>query len=232
MYAGHGGSGSKLRKGLVLDKILIVGHPHGATSYIANLLQSFGLDVRHEDPAGKDGVASWLYAVDDGWREGSVHKGGWVYYRRGKTGNYFPILHQVRDPLNAIRSISVSPKWTQKFRARHIPIDMNKPLVSGIISWVEWHKLCDKISQWTYRVEDLGNPETWKIFKDLCGLSIDSEFPEHLNKKINSKRSGKWELQDHPERWSWKNLSFINCEWAIKAYELARKYGYKYDDGP
>jgi len=204
-------------------KILVIGYAHGGTSFTASLFQHFGLDIRHEDYRGADGVSSWPYAVDDDFLNSVL---GWK--QRGDISQYDIVLHQVRDPLNSIRSVAPEPEWTKIFRKRHLSFfDHDNPLASGLRSWTGWHELCDKIAHWTYKIEDLSNPDIWKKFKELCQLDKNLDYP-NLKKNINSKRNkshGLWKNINN----SWENFKKIDPEFAERAYNLAIKYGYKYD---
>lgn len=215
-----------------MGKILIIGHPHGATSYTASLLQSFGLDIRHEDHRGKDGVVSWLYAVDDSYLNGrrGPRPERVALKQRGPLNQYDIVLHQVRDPLKSIRSIFTSSMWTRKYRKNHIPNLDGSDIVMGMISWVEWHKICDNVSQWTYRVESLSEKIIWNEFKARCQLPNNAEFPTDISTTWNSKRHKIPIVSNYPEEWTWRELSQIDRHWAKQAYHLAKSYGYEYDN--
>lgn len=47
-----------------LRPILVIGHPRCGTGFTANLMRQCNLDVGHEND-GKDGISSWMLAVDD-----------------------------------------------------------------------------------------------------------------------------------------------------------------------
>ena len=154
-------------------KILVIGYAHGGTAYAAKLLRECGLDILHEDWRGKDGISCWPYAVDDPILD---DYGSWK--QRGSLTQYDVILHQVREPLVSIRSVEPEPEWTKRFRERHLPdFKHDNPLVQGMRAWTGWNELCDKISDWTYRVEDLPNDRTWDRFKKLCELDKDLAYP-------------------------------------------------------
>ncbi|MFK4998907.1 hypothetical protein ACI2OX_21260 [Bacillus sp. N9] len=45
-------------------KFLVLGHPRSGTGYMAYLLRQFGYGIGHER-MGKDGISSWMFAVND-----------------------------------------------------------------------------------------------------------------------------------------------------------------------
>ena len=119
--------------------ILVLGHPRSGTSYMAKLMQSFGIDIRHEK-MGKHGISDWMFAVrsdDKPW---------------GKKSNinteFNHIIHIHPNPWRALNSVSFKENLAPKsvaFRRRFINLPESYNIVDiAVESLIEWNELIEK----------------------------------------------------------------------------------------
>jgi hypothetical protein len=90
--------------GRLTARFLVVGHPRSGTRYMAELLQAFGYDVKHE-AVGNDGTSCWCWSTHDPtppWAPGP---------RREIFGT---VIHVLRHPLHAIASIALTDGYECK----------------------------------------------------------------------------------------------------------------------
>lgn len=213
-----------------MKKILVVGYAHGGTGSTALLLQKLGYDIRHDLHTGRHGSVSWLYAVDDEFFDelSRIYPGqrpAWNIKNHGRA-TYDVILHQIRDPLKSIGDASLEPSWTLDFRFRHFPeIRHNNGLIMGLRSWILWHELCEKGSQWSYRVEELNQPDIWRKFLSMCGINTDAKHPLDTAKHNTKRHLHKAWKDDR----TWDELYNLDKGYAIRAYNFATRHGYEYD---
>ena len=99
---------------------LITGCGRSGTMYMAKMLQSAGLDVGHE-ALGQDGVVSSIWAVADDWYPS--------YHQQRKRPAFDVVLHQVREPLATIGSLTTAQPGSWRWNARHIPIRLGEDSV-------------------------------------------------------------------------------------------------------
>jgi len=86
-------------KHLYYRDFLIVGHPRCGTGFTAQFLRQMGLDVGHEAD-GKDGLASWMFAVD-----GAVPYAQSPVARRREAMRWGALIQPVRNIATAVPSI-------------------------------------------------------------------------------------------------------------------------------
>ena len=101
---------------------LCIGHPRCGTTSISYYLTQMGYNVRHEN-MGKNGVSSWMLAIEDeSYPWGNV-KDKFRYYFKN-------VIHVVRNPFDAIPAIILENKYSPcnksyKFRKKHIKKILN-----------------------------------------------------------------------------------------------------------
>jgi GR25 family glycosyltransferase involved in LPS biosynthesis len=122
-------------------RFLVTGHPRSGTKYMAKLLQSLGLDVRHES-MGADGISSWMFAVD----ADKV-----PYTGDGTTLRQFSFQHTilaVRHPLDVLASsMQTEAEPSLKFRRRwsRVPVGYNRH-EEAVHILLAWHDHILKLS--------------------------------------------------------------------------------------
>ena len=119
-------------------RLAVIGAPRSGTRFTSKVLRAWGLDIKHHG-SGEDGIV-------DPYAPGQYP---WMLDPLDTL-----VLHQVRNPYKVVRSLAAcgwmnaATKWlgwaeaTQSLRHR---VDF----------YLEWTGLCDRISAWRYRVEDL-----------------------------------------------------------------------------
>lgn len=116
-----------------IKKVLVVGCPRSGTTYMAQLLQSYGLDVRHEE-MGEDGTSSWPMAT--------CHKGPWG--ARRSNFRFQNTIHVVRDPVRVVASLPTLKKVSWKFMSNYVLICRKaSPLVQAMQACIGWNKLIE-----------------------------------------------------------------------------------------
>ena len=199
----------KVKKAAKQKLILGLGHPRTGTGYTAKLLQSWGLDVKHEK-MGKDGTVDWSLAAGKSlWQD--VDLNGW---------NWQHIIYCVRDPKQSIPSIVYTEdvgNASEKFRKQHGVRGGSNPIVSAINSLYKWDQLISELEpNVIFRIEDEGED----LFKYLEKVGIKVKWDETiLGKKQN--------VREHP---SWDEMiaefGDIPGRAKIKLNSYCRKYGY------
>jgi hypothetical protein len=144
------------------------------------VLRSLGLDVKHH-----------------GWgRDGTVdpYEAGFCNYIDRDV-----VLHQVRDPLKVIGSlvhvdyVRAGVRWLGWSENQEVRYNLR----SRMRWWVEWTDLCDRLADFTYRIEAFPSehfdiptdwnhkghyePVTWKAMLDAS---------LHLSRRVVEKREG------------------------------------------
>lgn len=111
------------------------------------------------------------------------------------------ILHQVRNPLDAIASCQTitDPSW--EYISNFVPIYNDESLVYRCMQyWLHWNRLARESSTWTYKIEEL--PEQYDNFckkikrEDLITQEkkdIIAVFNKNLNTRDTSYRKLKRE---------------------------------------
>ena len=159
--------------------ILITGCPRSGTGYASQIFQAQGLDIGHER-LGTDGVSSWLFAVED-------HRYPWHPPGELRQNYGFEvILHQVRDPLRVLASMTVlrRPDWT--FIGRHLALP-KMPLERRIGFYLHWTELCDRQAHYRYRVEDIA--VEWPRLHQFCGgIAAWTGEAQGISKTYNRRR--------------------------------------------
>ena len=182
---------------------LITGCGRSGTLYTATLLQQAGLDVGHEC-TGVDGAVSSLWAVRDSH---------YPLYHAQSCPDFDVALHQVREPLVTIASLTTAQAASWRWVARHIDIDPRWSVLRIAAEyWLAWNALCEARAVLTYRIEAID--AEWGRICALVGK--DARRPRGLPTNINSRahRCVTWtEIRDATPK-------------AADIREMAARYGY------
>lgn len=138
-------------------KIKVIGCPRSGTTFFAKYLQERGLDVKHENQSGKDGIVSWKET-----------------FKSDPSKDY--IIHLVRDPFHVIPSMmSIKDSSWKVFQKRNIfqPAD-TKP-IKALKTWLYITKYCDMKALYTVRVESIRHTKIYKTLNSR-GLSVHKNF--------------------------------------------------------
>jgi hypothetical protein len=189
-------------------RCLITGCGRSGTKYIAHLLSAAGLDIGHET-MGKDGIASWLMAVDS------------AYADRGPLRRHFrfrTILHQTRDPLASISSMQTMqlPSW--RYICRHIPCSLEEPLLLRCAKyWRYWNLEAESIATWRYRVEDVAC--VWGELCERLEIAADRTVLSAVPQTTNTR-------QGNYQRLAWDDIASVDENLCTSIKEQAARYGY------
>lgn len=196
-------------------KMLITGCGRSGTRYISTLLKNMGIDVPHEVKMGKHGISSWLMAVPN------------VSYPWGPQCNkkaFTHIVHQVRDPLKTITSLSTFSPISWEYISRYIRIrPKDSVLLKSMKYWFRWNRMANKISGYSYRIEDIEN-----VFPEFCekighkNLTNKKHIISTIKTNINSRK------KKYKKIYTWEDLYKEDEALANKIYNQALSYGYEY----
>ena len=130
-------------------KILVLGHARCGTGYSAQLLKSYGFDIGHEC-YGKDGISAWPQVPI--FEKNKKLKTPWGPPRHNKD-TYDILIHNIRDPIDAIDSIFLHNKCAKAYKfirktiINQLDIDIEKienELDRAVASYVYWNSLIEK----------------------------------------------------------------------------------------
>jgi hypothetical protein len=157
-------------------KFLVVGAGRSGTKYAAYLLQSLGLDIRHE-AAGSDGIVSWYLAADSDSVPDGPPSSQFVFEH---------VFHQVRHPLCTIPSLASLRPDTWSFVARHTPCSLDDPLPARCAKlWLHWNEMAEAKAEWRYRIEDL--PLVYEEFCERFDVPCDRRALDRLPRDLNTR---------------------------------------------
>lgn len=216
--------------------IRIVGCARSGTLYTTKILNQCGLKVAHEY-TDTDGTVSAFglgappYPVFN-WvnKENPLpHEGRTAHVGEDLTKiDWLVTLHQVRHPFKCIASntIVLGPD-TYEYINRicpEFPTKRGNKLLRCMIYWYYWNLECEKVSRFTYKIEDI---ETrWDEISNA--IEINCPFPkDSVSDKTNrGLRNRPWvnkeyDIVDPNELYS------VDYLLADNIINLARKYGYE-----
>ena len=222
-------------------RLLITGCGRSGTKYITFVMRRLGLDVRHER-MGRDGIASWYMVIDS--KD--------VPYGVARHGMRFEnVFHQIRHPLAVIASATTFKPATWDFICKHTRILSDEPLILRSAKyWYYWNLEAEKISNWCYRIEDLGS--VFPIFCERLQIEPKIEAIWRPAGDINTRKKG-WPFHvyeelcermrvepnslierlltaigasDEARSLSWQELDTTHSEWSARIKAKALEYGY------
>lgn len=199
----------KAKKAAKKKLILGLGHPRTGTGYTAKLLQSWGLDVKHEK-MGKDGTVDWSLAAGKSlWQDVDIKDFDWKH-----------IVYCVRDPKEAIPSIVYTEDIQSRsidFRKENGVVVKENPIVTAINSIARWEHLISLLEpEIIYRIEDEGQ----ELFEHLKSMGVGVEWSDSvLGQKQNTRAHKSWEEMI-------AQFGEIPAKSKIRINQYCRKYGY------
>ncbi len=185
--------------------ILILAPSRSGTTYTAKLLQSAGLDIKHEN-IGKDGGIGWQFCAN-------------TMYNKKRTDwrdiEFDLVIQQTRHPLPTISSIITHEEGMMRFIAKDIGTE-STGLELAMRYWIEWTLRANEKAEFTYQVE---NMETvWpNLIKLICPEKKDLTMPE-IPQNTNSRKH---------DNLTWHDLFECNNDLAANILELSKKMGYE-----
>jgi len=204
---------------------LITGCSRAGSKFTHKLLNQLGLDIGHEG-MGKDGTCSH-------YANGLKIKYPDLYSKY----NFGVVLHQVRNPIKNIESLTTMQYWDYSNRGNHLPLGPSVEFVAPLEAmpflksenlilqcaryWYHYNKSAEIMSEWTYPVEKLVKDED--VFSEFCfrvGIeSVPSEIqmPEENNSRKN------W---PNRKKVSWEDLELIDNNLTDKIKNISEKWGY------
>ena len=190
-------------------RCLITGCGRSGTKYIARLLSAAGLDIGYET-MGKDGIASWLLAVDSTYRD---------YGPSRRHFQFHTILHQTRDPLAAISSVQTIQASSWRYICRHIPCSLDEPLLLRCAKyWRYWNLKAESAATWRYRIEDIEH--VWDELCERLAIPADRAVLASMPRTINTRES-------KYRRIGWDDLAALDEKLCLSIKEQAARYGYE-----
>lgn len=199
---------SALRNESTGGGIIIIGCGRSGTTYTARLFSSIGYAVGHER-LHRHGIASWYLASD----QSKVPVGPSMGELRNLS---FPIVHQVRHPLQTISSATVIGSTSRAFLESESSIYKTQdPLLLAMRYWYWWNLQSGKRAVFTYKVEDL-ETNMPKLLRLANMRNKDSDVPE-ISKRLNAGA--------HPAI-SWQDCENKDPVLTARIKELSFAYGY------
>ncbi len=187
---------------------LITGCARSGTMYASRLLSSAGLRIGHET-MGKDGIASWLLAVDSDFVP-------WGPVRH--CFQFKEILHQVRRPLAVISSMQTITPQSWQYMCHHVPCSVEEPLLLRCAKyWRYWNLRAESIATWRYRVEDI--EKVWGSMCERLAMPADQPFPSAVPRDINTRKPAFSNVR-------WDDLLVLDRKLCFSIQEQAVRYGY------
>lgn len=130
--------------------IVVIGCGRAGTRYTAKCVQAAGMDFEHEK-LGRDGGIGWLLALFP-----------------PDTLRNVTFLHQIRNPLDSIRTLITHRPGVWEKVSRIIPtILADTGYKRAMRYWLEYNIYCSKQSRYSYNVADLyvGSPVVKQLEK-------------------------------------------------------------------
>lgn len=190
--------------------IMGIGHPRTGTGFTSHILQSWGLNVKHEQ-LGEDGIVAWQLAIK---------KGPWLYlpeFENELDPNF--IIYNVRDPKDSIPSIVFTEDTKNEsidFRIKQGGVlKSTNPIEQACNSILRWDKLISlKKPAFTYRVED----QEKELFDFLKSKDLDITYIPSTGNVNTRDHKGIEELQQY--------IQSVRPSIKKKMNAFCEKYGY------
>ena len=218
-------------------KILITGAPRSGSEFITKYLWENGIQVGHECTR-ENGTVSALHAH---------------LYKR-----YDITLHQIRDPLQSIislhkvswkshesrsevihglRDLKYLEKNVDDVAIRHttwkkiLPQIRNKNRTRQCMqAWLTFNKIAEKVSSWSYKIEDLMKEEIFNEWLERLGIDYGTrEYEKFLlfqpiEKQVNTDISEGYAVPPPPL--TWDILERLDAPLTNEVKEYGKKFGY------
>ena len=190
--------------------LLVVGCARSGTTYIAKVLKKCGWKINHER-VKRDGAVSWEMVFD-------TKQVPWGSPQKGRK--FAHTFHQVRHPLFTISSVyhaELPESW--EYVMEHIPeiTPNDSPLVRAAKYWYYWNLEAEKISEWTYRIEDID--QVFEEFERRVGKRIDRAALTRVPRNVNT--------TGVHHQFTWEELQeALDPDLYEKIRQLSERYGY------
>ncbi len=189
--------------------IAITGCARSGTAYASELLRRLGYDVGHEELRA-DGIVSWPLAA-------ATLSAPWGPSPAKVLTICDVVLHQVREPMAAIRSIHTLAERSWKFVCETTPCRPDDPLlVRSAKYWLHWNRMSEKVASRTYRLESIRDelPAIVETF-DRPPERFDVDSVPRANARADVSGAA-----------GWGDLVRASKSLADEVAELAARYGY------
>jgi hypothetical protein len=190
-----------------MKRFVVAACPRSGTTYAATLFGALGVRCGHED----------VFGPDQGLGDMPVEWNGYDGDSSWHAVPFLPlddvvVLHQVRHPLEVIRSIAgirflaradLPNKATRAVR-RHAPevFEPDTEAERAAIMWRIWNQRAEEHANFTYRLEDIGVSLVSHLC-DLVGLNVSDDQVERAlrdtPKNVNTR--------DRDENVSWESIA-------------------------
>ncbi len=197
--------------------ILVTGCGSSGTTYIAEVLNTNGLHVTHDNSLGKDGIVTNAVVHDQIWIYNYGYDGIREYVQQKIPITQFnKIIHITRHPLDVIPS--VLQKWAEWGKIwLHVEDGLlgKNPALSlynAMKYWLMWNQMLEIYTTTRIKAED--------IFQD--NTIILDQFNIKLTTSINEKLAS----SNTQLKFTWEDLEKQNKILTNQIKQLAIKYGY------
>ena len=195
-------------------KILVItGCGRSGTTYSAEFLSTLGLRIGHER-LRRDGIASWYLAS----AQATVPFGPSM---RQIGSLDMLVVHQVRDPIQAIASAQVIGRPSWEFLAEEIPIDLDgdSRLLMAMKYYYYWNLKASNLAKIRVRVEEFQS--------DIRPVLL--EFEVEAEQKTKTLPSKSTNARAHSSV-SWRRMEAEDWRLCKKIRAMSRDYGYEPDE--
>jgi hypothetical protein len=93
-----------------------------------------------------------------------------------------------------------------------------------MVYWLNWNQLAEGISQHTYQLESLSQPDIWAEFCKWIRHPELVDKREELFGRVNRNTNSR---KDHYKKLTWRDLKFTDPRLAEAVQAQAVKYGYE-----
>ena len=200
--------------------ILITGCGCSGTEFISKFLSKCKINCCHEDDTDGNfsAISSWALAAK---------KDDCPWGKPYSKYNFKYTLHQVRFPLETITSVMTKKSESWSFIEKNIDIEKNDSLLTKSMKyWLYWNKMAEKISSWTYRIEDLEN-NLDEFFKKIGQSKITVDYKKEF-KSLPKNIGTRWNRNKKIIRW--EDLHQENDYLTEQIKKQAKQYGYEINE--
>jgi hypothetical protein len=201
---------------------LVTGCGRSGTNYTSVLLNACGVLCGHE-------AVFYPTTTTPQWGSWQAEASWLAVPHLGTLSKELPIYHQVRNPLEVLRSFLGFKFFSAPFddaghgpylRAiqKHDPaiFSFADPLHRAMMYWIRWNQAAEAHSCMTYRVEDLDA----RSLEQLCGEGLDPEKVAHALASTSRRSNGR----KRDENLGWSNIP--QSALGTQLRDMAERYGY------
>lgn len=199
--------------------MLLTATPRSGTTLMSSVLVKLHIPFSTDwsvHPAAF-GASSWMMAFSDAKPFGPMRLG---------RSRFATVVHQTRDPLESITSISCTeplemPEYAD-FLRRHIPFNAKSRVEAGMTFWYHWNDFIDNVTNARFQVEDWQH--NIRIILQHAGI-ID--VPTQA--EIDNQNIGRVNHRKRRPTFTWDELFTVKKDLALKIWHKAAFYGYNYN---